>query len=90
MMTPHSRASFFFTNQIQSTRTYHQYSKIRSRLSIAHITEYKKQNCKLSTEAIEAFQISEKKLGFGAVKFKAPNLHNTKLKIGGITLSVFD
>jgi hypothetical protein len=52
------------------------------------ITEYKKQNCKLSTEAIEAFQISEKKLGFGAVKFKAPNLHNTKLKIGGVTLSV--
>jgi hypothetical protein len=52
------------------------------------MTDYKKQNCKLSTEAIEAFQISEKKLGMGDVKFKAPNLHTTKLKIGGVSLSV--
>ena len=52
------------------------------------MTDYKKQNCKLSTEAIEAFQISEKKLGIGSVKFKAPNLHTTKLKIGGVNLSV--
>lgn len=52
------------------------------------MTDYKKQNCKLSTEAIEAFQISEKKLGIGRVKFKAPNLGTTKLRIGGVSLSI--
>jgi hypothetical protein len=52
------------------------------------MTDYKKQNCRLSSEAIEAFQAGEGKLGLSAIKFKAPNIHNTKLKLGGVTLSV--
>jgi hypothetical protein len=52
------------------------------------ITVYKKQNCRLSSEAIEAFQVGEGKLGLSAIKFKAPNIHNTKLKLGGVILSV--
>jgi hypothetical protein len=52
------------------------------------ITKYKKQNCKLCTDAIEAFQTGEGKLGLSAIKFKTPNTHNTKLKLGGVILSV--
>jgi hypothetical protein len=52
------------------------------------VTKYKKQNCQLSSEAIEAFQASEGKLGLSAIKFKAPHIHNTKLKLGGVTLSI--
>jgi hypothetical protein len=52
------------------------------------ITEYKRQNHKLCTEAIEAFQGAEAKMGLGAVKFRAPDIHHSKLKISGVSVSV--
>jgi hypothetical protein len=57
--------------------------------SEAHeVTSYKKQNHKLCTEAIEAFQSHEWKLALGKVKFKAPNLQSKKLSISGVSVSV--
>jgi len=52
------------------------------------ISDWKKKNHLLCTEAIEAFQGAESKLGIGAVKFKAPDIHNSKLKISGVSVSV--
>jgi hypothetical protein len=53
------------------------------------ITDYKRQNHKLCTDAIEGFQASEAKMGVGgSVKFKAPDIHNSKLKIAGVSVSV--
>jgi hypothetical protein len=52
------------------------------------ITDYKRQNYMLCTDAIEGFQASEAKMGIGSVKFKAPDIHTSKLNISGVTVSV--
>jgi hypothetical protein len=52
------------------------------------ITDWKRRNYQLCTDAIEAFQSAEAKMGIGAIKFKAPNIHNSKLKISGVSVSV--
>jgi hypothetical protein len=52
------------------------------------VTDYKRQNYKLCTDAIEAFQSAEAKMGIGAVRFKASTIHNSKLKISGVSVSV--
>jgi len=52
------------------------------------ITHYKRQNHRLCTQAIEGFQAAEAKMGVSSVKFKTPDIHNTKLKISGVSVSV--
>ena len=61
---------------------------LQRKLHQTGITEYKKQNHKLCTDAIEGFQAAESKMGVGIVKFNAPNIHNAKLKISGVSVSV--
>ena len=61
---------------------------LRRKAAKQDITDYKRQNHKLCTEAIEGFQATETKMGVGSVKFKAPDIHNSKLKISGVNVSV--
>ena len=51
-------------------------------------SDYKKTNHKLCTDAIEAFQAAEKKMGIGTIKFRAPRVGSTRLKIAGVSVSV--
>jgi hypothetical protein len=52
------------------------------------LTPYKKQNYKLCADAIEGFQASEAKMGVGSVKFRAPDIHNSTLRISDVIVSV--
>jgi len=61
---------------------------IRRKADKEGVTSYKKQNHKLCVDAIEAFGAAEAKMGVGMVRFKAPDTHNSKLKISGVSVSV--
>lgn len=52
------------------------------------LTDYGKKNCELCIDAMESFQAAIANLDMGKTKFKKPEIHNTKLKISGVNISV--
>jgi len=64
-------------------------TSLKRRMDDDGVTDYKKQNCKLSTDAIDGFQGAEAKMDAGSgVTFKSSPLHGTKLNIEGVKVSV--
>ena len=53
------------------------------------ITDYKRQNYKLCKDAIEGFQAAEATMGVDAMKFRASDIQQSKLKLSGVSVSVF-
>jgi hypothetical protein len=52
------------------------------------ITPWKKQTYKLCSDALEIFQGTEPKMGLGSTIFVTPTIHNSKLRISGVNVSV--
>jgi len=62
-------------------------AKLRRKSETA-ITDYWRKNCDLCIDAIESFRGGIACLGPGKTKFRKPDLHNTKLKISEVNVSV--
>jgi hypothetical protein len=63
-------------------------TRLKERVDSGDTTEYIVQNCELCIDAIKSFQRSKANLEVGNTQFSKPKLHNTKLQISGVSVSV--
>jgi hypothetical protein len=61
---------------------------LQRRLSTADLTEYWQKNFGLCIDALESFRGGLSRLDSGKTAFMKPELHNTKLRISGVNISV--
>lgn len=62
--------------------------RIKRKAGTDDLTEYGRKNCDLCIEALESFQAAIANLDVGKTMFRKPDLHNTKLKISEVNISV--
>ena len=61
---------------------------LQRKLSAADLTDYWQKNFSLCIDALESFRGGLERLDAGKTEFVKPELHNTKLKISGVNISV--
>lgn len=63
-------------------------ASLRRRSSDLALTEYVRQNCDLCIDALDSFQGNLKNFDQKNIIFRRPDLHNTKLKLKNVNVSV--